>query len=67
MTLVAGVDRKAKASVKGSGELLPLPATETPLPLPLVVQLQNDAGTCWEATFATGASNDGPTFKAKTN
>jgi cysteine-rich repeat protein len=67
VTLVAGVDRKAKASVKGSGELLPLPATETPLPLPLVVQLQNDAGTCWGATFATAASNDGTTFKAKTN
>ena len=65
VALAAGLDGKAKASVKGSGELLPLPATATPLPLPLLVQLQNDAGTCWEVTFATPASNDGTTFKAK--
>jgi hypothetical protein len=36
-----------------------------PLTLPLVVQLQNDDGTCWEATYATALANGDGAFKAK--
>ena len=67
VTLAAGLDGKAKVSVKGTGDLLPLPTTATPLLLPLRVQLLSDAGPCWEATFSTATSNDGTTFKAKSN
>jgi cysteine-rich repeat protein len=67
VTLAPGIDGKAKVLVKGAGDLLPLPATATPLSLPVRVQLQSDAGTCWEATFSTAASNDGTKFKAKSD
>jgi cysteine-rich repeat protein len=67
VTLTAGIDGKAKVSVKGAGELLPLPTTATPLGLPVRVQLQSDAGTCWAATFSTAKSNDGTTCKAKSD
>jgi cysteine-rich repeat protein len=67
VTLAAGTDGKAKVRVNGEGDLLPLPASAAPLPLPLLVQLHSDAGGCWEATFSTATSNDGTTFRAKSN
>jgi hypothetical protein len=67
VTLAPGLDGKAKVTVKGAGDLLPLPATATPLGLPVRVQLQSDAGTCWATTFSAAASNDGTKFKAKSD
>ena len=67
LTLKTGSTGNAKLSVKGVGDLLPLPAAATPWSLPLLVQLQSDAGTCWEARFSTAAKNDGVQFKAKSD
>lgn len=64
VALAANVAGKAKMTVAGKGDLLPLPVSATPLRLPLLVQLQNDIGGCWEARFGTARSNDGVRFKA---
>jgi hypothetical protein len=43
---------RATVSVQGRGSdlALPFPLTVTP---PVTVQLQSEAGECWEATYAT--------------
>ncbi len=52
LDLRAGVDGKARVGVKGKGDPLAMPAL--PLTsLPLTVQLANDAGVCWSASYAT--------------
>ena len=67
LALTSGVAGKAKMSVKGAGDPLLLPAVPAPLPLPLVVQLQDDAGGCWEAAYSAASANDGTKFKAKSD
>jgi hypothetical protein len=54
-------------SVRGRGDALPFPATPGALGLPVTVQLRNDAGGCWGATFSAPAVNDGSTFSAKSD
>lgn len=63
--LKAGSAGRAKIYVKGRGANLAVPAL--PAAFPLRVQLVNDAGTCWEATYpATGIKrNDAFQLKAK--
>jgi hypothetical protein len=62
--LFPGSDGKAGVIVKGRGELLALP----PLPLatPITVQLQEESGPCWTATYEpVGVRvNDGEIFRA---
>jgi hypothetical protein len=57
MKLKSGVDGRAGAKVRATGEHLRLPAL--PLVLPLRVQLQAANGECWETTHATAQVNDG--------
>jgi hypothetical protein len=66
--LKAGIDGKAKVSVDGKGANLVLPSLAT-LAFPLRVQLQSEAGQCWEATYsAAGVSqNDGEHLKARSD
>ena len=65
LVLKAGLDGKAKVTLKGKG--LDLPAIPIPLQLPATVQVQAASGACWQATYtADGASrNDGVQFKGK--
>jgi hypothetical protein len=67
VALTSGDFGKAKMSVKGKGDLLPLPVSVEPLPLPLLMQLQGEAGGCWEARFSNPTSNDGKKFKARSD
>jgi hypothetical protein len=67
ITLAAGASSKARMSVTGRGDLLPLPAPAGPLAVPLLVQLQNDAGGCWEAPFSVATRNDGTIFRASSD
>ena len=60
ITLAAGAAGRAKMSLKGADNLVPF----TPLALPLLTQLQNPAGSCWEARFTTATKNTGKAFKA---
>jgi acyl-homoserine lactone acylase PvdQ len=66
LVLRAGVDGKAKITLKARGPQLATPA----LPithLPVRVQLVNDAGSCWSASYATTQKNQTGTFKAKSD
>ena len=54
---------KTSIRVIGRGDRLAPPPL--PLALPLVVQLQNDDGTCWEATYAVALANGAGAFTAK--
>jgi hypothetical protein len=64
--LKAGEAPRAKALVKGKGELLAAGGLfpTLPPPLPLTAQLQS-AATCWEVTYTAAQTNDGGTFKAR--
>jgi Tol biopolymer transport system component len=66
--LTAGDAGKAKLGVKASNKLGTLGSVGgLPLPLPARVQLQSQAGACWEAVY-TGAgvtTNDAGLFKGK--
>jgi acyl-homoserine lactone acylase PvdQ len=66
LILRSGLAGKAKILAKGKGGQLELP----PLPissLPLRVQLVNDAGACWTATFGTTLQNLGDRLRAKSD
>lgn len=66
ITLTEGlVDGRAKIAVRAKGATLILPTL--PLVAPLRVQLQNGAGTCWEASFSVPVKNDGHRFKARSD
>ena len=64
LDLRSGAAGKARVFAKAKGPSLTLP----PLPigaLPLTVQLGNDVGTCWSATYdADVRTNDVGAFKA---
>jgi hypothetical protein len=64
MTIKAGLDGKAKISLKGKGANVPMPALGS-LNLPLTTQLQSENGTCWEATTVASSANTTTLFKAK--
>jgi YVTN family beta-propeller protein len=64
MTLKAGLDGKAKMSLKAKGSNIPLPALGF-LALPLTTQLQSRNGQCYEATTTTPSVNTTALFKAK--
>jgi trimeric autotransporter adhesin len=49
--LKAGLEGKAKMSVKGKGMNIPMPPLT--FALPLTTQLQSENGTCFEATFTS--------------
>jgi len=67
ITMRPGPDGRAKVTLKGNGENLPLPPL--PAPLPIRVQLQADHGRCWEAEFSTTGlkRNDVGQFKGKSD
>lgn len=58
-------DEKPQIKVKAVGNDLGW-RVATPLPpvLPVRVQLQSEAGICWEATYAAALKNDGTQFKS---
>ncbi len=63
----SGAAGKARVSLKAKGDPLALPALPIAT-LPLTVQLANDVGTCWSATYdANVRANSSDTFKAKSN
>jgi len=64
MTIKAGLDGKAKVSLKGKGGNIPMPALGS-LALPLTTQLQSENGQCWEATTVAPSANTTTIFKAK--
>jgi cysteine-rich repeat protein len=57
---------KGKIGAKGKGALLGVPSGTFAPPLTVRV-LRDDAATCWEATYSTPKTNDGRTFKAKSD
>jgi len=63
LVLKSGADAKAKIALKGKGAELDAP----PLPLvpPVVMQVSNNAGECWEATYSNALENTAARFKAK--
>lgn len=66
LDLRAGVDGRARITVKGKGSALTMPAP--PRALPVTVQLANDAGVCWSATYATDVRRNQPgSFDAKSD
>jgi len=63
LVLKSGADGKAKISLKGKGAELDAPAL--PLVLPVVMQVSNNVGQCWEATYSNALENTAARFKAK--
>ena len=63
--LRAGAAGKAKITVAGRGQTLGLPTL--PLAAPLRVQLQSEAGACWEARYPSAGirRNDASAFTAR--
>ncbi|HYC56696.1 MAG TPA: sialidase family protein [Candidatus Binatia bacterium] len=64
IAIKTGGDRKSSARVSASGPDLVLPPTPID-PLPLRVQLVNNNGSCWEASFSGNLQNDTDGFRAK--
>ena len=64
MTIKAGLDGKAKVSLKGKGLNIPMPPLGA-LALPLTTQLQAENGECYEATTTTPTVDTTTLFKAK--
>jgi hypothetical protein len=64
MTLKAGLDGKAKITLKGKGPNIPMPALGS-FALPLTIQMQSGNGACWEATTTAPDANTTSLFKAK--
>jgi len=60
--LVPGADKKAKILVKGKGSNLTLP-TPLDVTLPVMVQLQSEAGECWETRHPVASTNREDLFK----
>jgi len=64
--LKAGATEKAKITVLGKKSGLPLPPIPPPgFALPFTVQLDNDAGECWESTFPAALVNGGGELRAR--
>jgi len=61
--LKPGIDGKAKVVAKGKGGLLAAPLI--PLTPPVRFQIENTAGTCWEATYSIPILNAGTKFKSR--
>ena len=58
LRLRPGPDGKAEIVARGTGvalDLSPLPAGQ-----PVTVQLKNNEGKCWEATYSAPANANGP-------
>ena len=58
LRLRPGPDGKAEIAARGNGvalDLSPLPAAQ-----PVTVQLRNNEGKCWEATYSAPANVNGP-------
>ena len=67
VVLKAGDDGKAKIMVKGKSGNLGLPPTLS-LTQPVTVQIKNNAGICWQATYSAPALVDQPDqFKDKSD
>jgi YVTN family beta-propeller protein len=66
LALKAGVDGKAKMSLKGKGANIPMPALGS-FALPLTTQLQSGNGQCYEATMSTPSVNTSLIFKSKSD
>ncbi len=65
--LKSGGDGKARIAIKGKGAPLALPALPV-ASLPLTVQLSNDLGRCWTATYQNDVrANDAESFKASSD
>ena len=62
LSLAAGADGKARISLRGKGSYLP--EAELPWSTPLVIQLRNDSGGCWGATFSSAIESDATVFRA---
>lgn len=56
--LRAGSDRKAAVTFRARGTALDLPSAPFTPTSQVLVQLVNDAGTCWEASFSAPASKN---------
>ena len=71
MKVQAGVDGRAKMSMKAAGASLPMPNPASPSLFfnqqpNVVVQLRNEeTSACWQSTFTIFTTNDGVSFKAK--
>ena len=63
--LLPGEDGRASLTVRGTGPRLRVPVM--PLTPPVLVQLRNDDGVCWEATFGSPQINTTGLFKAKSD
>ena len=67
LDLKSGEDGKARIVLKGKGAPLALPALPITT-LPLTVQLSNEAGECWAASFQSDVrDNESDAFKAKSD
>jgi hypothetical protein len=62
MVMKAGPDGKAHILVHGDSDTL---TQLLPFVAPVVVQLQNDAGTCWATTLTNPTHSDDGSFRAK--
>jgi endoglycosylceramidase len=60
VTLKAGAAGKSKIQVRGQGPRLGLPALPLAQSPTVTVQLRNDAGVCWEATYDAPARRNEP-------
>jgi hypothetical protein len=67
ITLHAAEAGKAKISVGGKGDGLPMPELPLEQSPKVIVQLQNSAGMCWEAEYGSATKNTGTQFKAKSD
>ncbi|HXJ32984.1 MAG TPA: DUF4215 domain-containing protein [Candidatus Eisenbacteria bacterium] len=70
LLLQSGLDQKSKVTAKAKGFGLsnrPFGLPTPPLNAPLLVQLQSEAGTCFEGSFSTPTVNAGGKFKAKSD
>jgi hypothetical protein len=53
----------ATLTLRGKGSHLPLPTLG--FTAPVTLQLENDAGSCWGATFSSFTKNEAQQFKGK--
>ena len=62
-----GGEGKAKLTLKGKGDNIPLPALGPTLVLPLKAQLQSENSQCFEGTFSTPLVSTTLDFKSKSD
>jgi hypothetical protein len=58
IALKQGLDGRAQIAVKGYGDALDMPVLPLDQDPTVIMQLKNDLGTCWEASFAAPASRN---------